>query len=69
MPGEQETQKVQRTPEELKDRIAELNRQILATKSAKKTAMQNFNETIKGLEEELEGTLEQLPEATSANGK
>jgi len=50
----------QRTPEELKDRIAELNRQIISTKSAKKAAMQQYNDTLKGLQEELEGTLEQL---------
>jgi len=62
MPEEekQDKPKVQRTPEELKDRIAELNRQILATKAAKKAAMQSYNETLKGFEEELKGTLEQL---------
>jgi hypothetical protein len=57
----EEAPKIQRTPAELKDRIAELNRQILATKSAKKAAMQQYNDTLKGLQEELEGTLEQLP--------
>ena len=57
----EEAPKIQRSPSELKDRIAELNRQILATKSAKKAAMQQYNDTLKGLQEELEGTLEQLP--------
>ena len=55
-----QAQRMQRTPEELKDRIAELNRQIISTKSAKKAAMQQYNDTLKGLQEELEGTLEQL---------
>lgn len=57
----EEAPKIQRTPAELKDRIAELNRQIFATKSAKKAANQQYNDTLKGLQEELEGTLAQLP--------
>jgi hypothetical protein len=59
----------QRTPEELKDRIAELNRQIISTKSAKKAAMQTYNDTLKGLQEELEGTLEQLKPSEEAKKK
>ena len=55
-----------RTKGELLDRIAEINRQILQTKAAKKAAAQGFNDTLKGLQEELEGALEQLKNTKEA---
>ena len=55
-----EQKQLWQTRDELLARIAEINRQIIATKSAKKAAMQEYNDTLKGYQEELEGALEQL---------
>lgn len=55
-----EQKQLWQTKDELLTRVAEINRQILATKSAKKAALQEFNDTLKGFQEELEGALEQL---------
>ena len=61
-----EQEPLYRTKAELLERVAELNRQIMSTTSAKKAAMQDFNDTLKGLREELEGTLEQLKNTKEA---
>lgn len=46
--------------DELLARIAEINKQVMITKAAKKAAMQEYNDTLRGYQEELEGALEQL---------
>lgn len=60
MTGAPEKKPEAQTREELLARIAEINRQILATQAAKKAACANYNDTIKGYRLELEGCLEQL---------
>lgn len=55
-----EQKQLWQTKDELLARIAVLNKEILSTKAAKKTAVKEYNDTLKDYQTELEGALEQL---------